>query len=127
MARPKGARNKRTMEVIARAETLGVSPLDVMLENMVHARSMAAIAEEPVEPLLGEDQAATAARVEKQTALSLAYRDRAQMAARDAAPYIHARLTQVALANKPGETLKVENKISIEADARVAEILKGMG
>jgi hypothetical protein len=32
--RPKGSRNKRTLELIQRAEAKGISPLDLMLEAM---------------------------------------------------------------------------------------------
>src|SRR5436305_615344 len=32
--RPKGSRNKRSLELIQRAETKGISPLDLMLEVM---------------------------------------------------------------------------------------------
>jgi hypothetical protein len=32
--RPKGSRNKRTLELIQRAESKGISPLDLMLEVM---------------------------------------------------------------------------------------------
>ena len=32
--RPKGSRNKRTLELIQRAEAKGISPLDLMLEVM---------------------------------------------------------------------------------------------
>ena len=32
--RPKGSRNKRTTELIQRAEAMGISPLDLMLEVM---------------------------------------------------------------------------------------------
>lgn len=70
--RKKGVPNKRTAETIAKAESSGITPLEVMLKNM--------------------RKRAPRNATEAQKAAHIAF---VQQAARDAAPYVHARLSAV--------------------------------
>jgi hypothetical protein len=70
--RKKGVPNKRTAETIAKVEASGVTPLEVMLKNMRKRMPRGASPSEK--------------------AAHLAF---VQQAARDAAPYVHARLSSV--------------------------------
>ena len=70
--RQRGVRNKKTAEVIEQAAAGGVMPIDVMLENMRYAHDMMQ------RTAVGE---------------ALKYRMMAEECAKDAAPYLHSRLT----------------------------------
>lgn len=103
--RPAGAVTKRTREVADRAIQEGVTPLDVMLENMRHFRQVAIDAEATLDGLTAGEFSAQIpdnATPEDQFKFLLAqvkktagFRQAAQDAARDAAPYIHAKLASV--------------------------------
>lgn len=70
--RRKGIPNKRTAETVAQAEAAGITPLEVMLKNMRRRAPRNATPAEKV-----------------------AHTAFIQQAARDAAPYVHARLSAV--------------------------------
>lgn len=103
--RPAGAITKRTREVAERALATGMSPLDVMLDNMRHFQQVALDAEATLEGLTAEEfseQVPPAASPEDQFKFLLAQvkktvglRQAAQDAARDAAPYVHAKLASI--------------------------------
>lgn len=85
--RKKGSQTKRTQEIIAVASAQGISPLEVMLDNMRFAHAQAAelltkvaTGNEPLDANL-ED--------------ILKLRSVAQSCASDAAPYLHPRLANV--------------------------------
>lgn len=102
--RPKGAPNRATQERQAKVAAEGVTPLQVMIANMRFAHQeaetllakvaagdkevLAQIALEAGSPD-GEPAVLTAIRK------ALKLREAAQLCARDAAPYVHPRLTSV--------------------------------
>lgn len=103
--RPSGALTKRTREAAERAIETGQTPLDVMLENMRHFQQVALDAEATLEGLTASEfsgQVAENASPEDQFKFLLAqvkktagFRQAAQDAARDAAPYVHPKLASV--------------------------------
>lgn len=103
--RKTGALTKRTREVAERAVATGRSPLEIMLENMHHFQQVALDAEATLEGLTAEEfagQVAQGATPEDQFKFLLAtvkktagLRQMAQDAARDAAPYVHAKLSAI--------------------------------
>lgn len=103
--RPAGALTKRTREVAERAMATGKSPLEIMLENMHHFQQVALDAEATLDGLTAEEfagQIAKDATPEDQFKYLLAtvkktagLRQMAQDAARDAAPYVHPRLSAI--------------------------------
>lgn len=115
--RPAGAVTQRTREVAERALATGMTPLDVMLDNMRHFQQVALDAEETLEGLTAEemsDQVPPDASPEDQFKFLLAQvkktvglRQAAQDAARDAAPYVHAKLAAVNVSGKVDGELSV--------------------
>jgi hypothetical protein len=90
--RPKGARNKKTVELQRCVEATGKTPLDVMLDAMREAyRKGGATAAAPF--------------------------------AKEAAPYVHAKLSSVTAGNKDDLPFRVDMNVS-DARARVLEKLK---
>jgi hypothetical protein len=100
--RPEGALTIKTRKIAERALADGCTPLDVMLENMRHFQQVALDAEAflatmtatdlPGRPEKPEDQfKALLAEVKK----AAGFRHMAHECARDASPYIHARLSSV--------------------------------
>lgn len=123
--RPAGAVTTRTREVAERALATGMSPLDVMLDNMRHFQQVALDAEATLEGLTaGEfsEQVPAGASPEDQFKFLLAQvkktvglRQAAQDAARDAAPYLHPKLTSVDMRGKVDGELSVTFKTVYEA------------
>ncbi len=115
--RPAGAITKRTREIAERALATGMSPLDVMLDNMRHFQQVALDAEATLDGLTADEfseQGPSDASPEEQFQFLLAQvkktvglRQAAQDAARDAAPYIHAKLASVEHKGKDGGPLQV--------------------
>lgn len=115
--RPAGAITKRTREVAERALATGMSPLDVMLDNMRHFQQVALDAEATLEGLTAEEfsaQVAPSASPEDQFKYLLAqvkktagFRQMAQDAARDAAPYVHPKLASVEHSGPNGGPIKL--------------------
>lgn len=103
--RKTGSLTRRTREVAERAIATGRSPLEIMLENMRHFQQVALDAEATLEGLTAEEfagQVAHDATPEDQFKFLLAtvkktagLRQMAQDAARDAAPYVHAKLSSI--------------------------------
>ena len=100
--RPPGAVTKRTREIANRALAEGKSPLEVMLANMWHFQQVALDAEAVIEGIQeGELQALGGSHEEQFKALlakvkqAAGLRQMAHECARDAAGYMHARLSAV--------------------------------
>ncbi len=115
--RPSGAVTKRSRDVADRAAQEGVTPLDVMLENMMHFRKVAVDAENTLEGLTAGEfskQVPPTASPEEQFKFLLAqvkktagFRQLAQEAARDAAGFIHPRLAAVTHAGPGGGPIEI--------------------
>lgn len=116
--RPTGAVTLRTREVAEKALAEGKTPLEVMLDNMRHFQQVALDAEAVIEGIqedelksLGEtheDQfKALLAKVKQAAGL----RQMAHECARDAAGYMHAKLSSVTLAGDAESPIEIINKI----------------
>jgi hypothetical protein len=102
--RPLGAVTKRTRAVADRAHAEGKAPLEVMLDNMWHFQQVALDAETMIEGLTADEFIGqiTDSTPEEQFKALLAqvkkaagFRQMAHECARDAAPFMHARLSAV--------------------------------
>lgn len=103
--RKAGSLTTRTREVAEKAAATGQTPLEVMLDNMRHFQRVALEAEATLEGLTAAEfstQVPKDASPEEQFKFLLAqvkktasFRQAAQDAARDASPYIHARLAAI--------------------------------
>lgn len=123
--RPAGAITKRTRDIAERALATGMSPLDVMLDNMRHFQQVALDAEATLEGLTAEEMSEAvpeSASPEEQFKFLLAQvkktvglRQAAQDAARDAAPYIHPKLTAVDMRGKLDGEMTVTFKTVYES------------
>lgn len=100
--RPKGAKNKKTTEVIAKATSQGVMPLDVMLHNMRKAHGAA----EEIEKKIAAGDAEAVARKDE----LLLLRGEAETCAKDAAPYLHPRLSSIEHKTKPYDLSQLTEK-----------------
>lgn len=115
--RKAGALTKRTREVAEKSLETGKTPLEVMLENMRHFQRVAIDAETTLEGLTASEfseQFPANAFPEEQFKFLLAqvkntagFRQAAQDAARDAAPYIHPKLTAVEHTGKDGGPIEI--------------------
>lgn len=98
-----GTATKRTREIANKAAEDGISPLEVMLDNMRHFQKVAIDAEAILAGLTAEEFTGRAdLKPEEQFKLLLAevkkaagFRQMAHDCARDASPYMHPRLTAV--------------------------------
>lgn len=96
---------RKTREIADRAAAAGVSPLEIMLDNMRHFQQVAMDAEAILAGLTAEEFAGAKGanlKPEEQFKLLLAevkkaagFRQMAQECARDASPYMHPRLSTV--------------------------------
>lgn len=109
--RPKGTPSAMTIrrrEVAERALASGMAPLDVMLGNMRHFQQVAMDAEAVLASMKPDDLPGSSAEERFKALLAevkkaAGLRQAAQECARDAAPYIHPRLTSVAHTGPEGE------------------------
>lgn len=100
--RPTGAVTKRTREIADRALAEGKAPLEVMLDNMRHFQQVALDAEAVIEAM-DEDQVASLGQTHEEQFKALlakvkqaaGLRVMANECARDAAPYMHPKLSAV--------------------------------
>jgi hypothetical protein len=121
--RPAGAVTKRTREVAERALATGMTPLDVMLDNMRHFQQVAIDAESTLEGLTAEEfseQVSPDASPEDQFKFLLAqvkktagFRQLAQDAASQAAPYIHPKLASVQHTGDPDKPISHTMRIEL--------------
>lgn len=116
--RPAGAVTVRTREVAEKALAEGKSPLEVMLDNMRHFQQVALDAEAVIESLNQEQVEALGETPEEQFKALLAkvkqaagLRVMAHECARDAAGYMHAKLSSVTLAGDAESPIEVINRI----------------
>jgi hypothetical protein len=87
---PKGARTIRTREIAVQAALTGQTPLEVMLEAMRYYQAVHA------------DPGAT-------VSVRVCAIDKAAAIAKDAAPYMHPRLTSVDDGGKPGAPIETKD------------------
>lgn len=110
--RKKGSLNKQTLVIRQQVEATGLTPLDVMLDNMRHAYDQAKELESAIGPemLKGvEDNPQKAfERLLSEVKRSVGYRAVAADAAKDAAPYCHPRLASTEVTGKDGGALIVQ-------------------
>jgi hypothetical protein len=95
--RKPGEANKRSQEIAARAQVEGITPLEVMLramrEHVDHADALhAQAAEAEAAALIGDCDADLPAKMRRAAREAIG---QASTLAKDAAPYMHARLAQV--------------------------------
>lgn len=100
--RKPGALTKRTREVAERAAAEGKTPLEVLLENMRHFQKVAHDAEAVIEAMtedqvtsLGESHEERFKGLLAKVKAAAGLRQLANEAAKDAAPFIHARLSSI--------------------------------
>jgi hypothetical protein len=115
--RPSGALTQRTRDVAEKALATGKTPLEVMIDNMRHFQQVALDAEATLDGLSASEfseQVSPDASPEDQFKFLLAqvkktagFRQIAQECARDAAPYIHPKLSSVAHTDPDGGPLKI--------------------
>lgn len=112
--RKPGSKKTRTMELAAAAAEKGITPIEVMLDNMRHYYKQACTAHTALTALEDELQAtgADAGEVADATqglrALADVARRAAQESAKEAAPYIHPKLQSVTLGGDKDQPLTVE-------------------
>lgn len=128
--RPKGVPNRKTRETIAKAEALGVTPLDVILEAMaIHYRigkmAQGRVDAEPLESFLlahvdEEDIDATGDEVidneivKTIKLMKSSFREAGSFAEK-AAPYIHAKLASIQHSGKDGGPIQI-NITDVDAE-----------
>lgn len=100
--RKQGSLTVRTRKIAERAIAEGKTPLDVMLDNMRHFQQVALDAEAVLASMTANDLPGNPERPEDQFKALLAevkkaagFRQLAHECARDASPYLHARLSAV--------------------------------
>lgn len=135
--RKTGALTKRTRQVAERAVATGMTPLEVMLENMRHFQQVAKDAEATLEGLTASEfsgQVPADATPDEQFKFLLAQvkktaglRQAAQDAARDAAPYIHPKLSAIQHTGPNGGPIQTidPSKLSTKALAEIMAARNG--
>src|ERR1700719_4323834 len=95
--RQKGTRNKATQELQAKVAATGMTPHEIMIDNMRHAYAKALECETAIGPAMieGVDADNVFQTVLKAVRQAVRYRQIAQECAKDAAPYSHPRLAAV--------------------------------
>ena len=97
--RKPGIPNKRTREIQAKADALGVTPLDVLIEGTAfHYRNFKKLEKE----LKGRNFVTDEEKHNLQMSLN-----QARVFANDAAPYVHAKLANVSHTGKDGGPLNI--------------------
>jgi hypothetical protein len=116
--RPAGSVTKRTREIADQALAEGKSPLEVMLENMRHFQQVALDAESVLAGLTVEEIGGKDMSPEEQFKMLMAkaknaagFRQMAQECARDAAPFIHAKLASVTIGGDEESPVTLIHKI----------------
>lgn len=116
--RPAGALTVRTRETAEKALAEGKSPLEVMLDNMRHFQQVALGAEAVIESMNEEQYQALGSNPDEQFKALLAkvkqaanFRQMAHECARDAAGYIHPKLSAINLGGNEDDPIHVVTKI----------------
>jgi hypothetical protein len=106
--RKAGSATKKTREIADKAAGQGITPLEVMLDNMrfAHSEASGILAQ-----LLSNvsDPADLPAKFDALKAV-MGYRGMAQEAAKDAAPYLHPRLNAIEHTGKGGGAIETKNE-----------------
>jgi len=113
-----GAANRRTRAIADEAMKLGMSPLEVMLDNMHFAHQGA---ERCLERLVTEHEKSPLEMFDAYKEM-LKLRAMAQEAAKDAAPYMHPRLAAIEHTGADGGPIQLVTKA--QRDAAVAAALR---
>lgn len=115
-----GAVTKRTREIADRAVAEGKAPLEVMLDNMRHFQQVALDAETVLSGLTVEEIGGKDMSPEDQFKMLLAkaknaagFRQMAQECARDAASYMHPKLTAIAHTGADGGPVQSITRIEL--------------
>lgn len=113
--RPIGALTERTREIAERASADGKAPLEVMLDNMRHFQQVALDAEATIAGLTVEEISGKRLEPDEQFKMLLAkvkqaagLRYMAHECARDAAAYMHPKLTAVSHTGGDGGPLLIK-------------------
>lgn len=113
-----GAVTKRTREIADQALAEGKAPLEVMLDNMRHFQQVALDAEAVLAGLTVEEIGGKDMSPEEQFKMLMAkaknaagFRQMAQECARDAAPFMHAKLAAVTIGGDEESPLTLIHKI----------------
>jgi hypothetical protein len=116
--RKPGAVTTRTREIAEQALAEGKTPLEVMLDNMRHFQQVALDAEAVIAGLTVAEISGENISPEEQFKAMLAkvkqaagYRNMAHECARDAAPFIHAKLASVTIGGDDESPLTLIHKI----------------
>jgi hypothetical protein len=117
-----GSVTKRTREIADRAVAEGKTPLEVMLDNMRHFQQVALDAEAVIESMNEEQVQSLGGNHEEQFKALLAkvkqaagLRVMAHECARDAASYMHAKLSSVTVAGDPENPIETITRIELVA------------
>jgi len=112
--RKTGALTVRTRKIAEQAAAEGKAPVEVMLENMRHFQQVALDAEAVIESMNEEEVSSLGQNHEEQFKALLAkvkqaagLRQMAHECARDAAPYLHPKLSAVTHAGPDGGNLVI--------------------
>jgi hypothetical protein len=119
--RPLGALTVRT-RAVAEAMAKGITPLEVMISNMRHFHRLAesaeaALAEMSAERIAGMSPDEQFKHLLAQVKRAAGLRELAQACARDAAPYMHARLA----------TIEHTGEVEVTPVVRLPEVSKNTG
>jgi hypothetical protein len=114
--RKRGSLTKRTQLIAQRAIDEGRTPLEIMLENMRHFQQVALDAEALIAGMTAKEITGQNLKPDEQFKLLLAevkkaagFRVLAHECARDAASYIHPRLSTTTIEGNPDNPLEVVN------------------
>lgn len=106
-----GSVNKVTRELREQVAATGLTPHEIMIDNMRHAYAQAMELEAAIGPemIKGVDDPQKAfERLLNEVKRSIGFRNIAQECAKDAAPYSHSRLTSTEVTGKDGGALIVQ-------------------
>jgi hypothetical protein len=132
--RKPNALTKLTREIAERASTEGKTPLEVMLDNMRHFQQVALDAEATIANLTAEELSGRKLEPAEQFKMLLAdvkkaagLRQMAHECARDAAPFMHARLAAVEHSGKDGGPIEFLAKLLSEIDGSTRSLPRTEG
>lgn len=116
----------RSQAIVARALRDGVTPIEVMLTNMRFWFENANDIADKLKAMVVDVQDVDSLReLFKMIQTMTAFREKAQGAAVDAAPYIHPRLATISVKGDPDNPVKIDHKHLIEAGKTLKEIAEG--
>lgn len=126
--RPKGSATTLTQELVRKAASKGVTPVEVMLANMRWWYGQAQGAQHRIKKLLAEVAIDPDAENVKELCESIAlldkWREKAQDAAVDAAPYMHPKLGAVVIKGDAENPLFVQLKTEERRNALAGRLAR---